>query len=201
MLMCWACHAPQLKHVLGANNVWNNDDPRLGNVTRVKAEVGNISSRMGIGGRDEGSSARTPPRPLIAVCQALQRARLAFNVHVHEPPLSSLEVVRIVYFIANRVHVLSEPSGDTGTDAVYAPHVTFCAHDQMVSRARHLLAEPETLERKTDEALRWAQANPYAAFVQAALSEPLPLPLAPAAVCPAAAARVAPPLKLTPSPP
>lgn len=48
--------------------------------------------------------------------EIVTRSKKALNIHIHEPVVSSLETVRIMYLLANGCKVISEPSGDPETD-------------------------------------------------------------------------------------
>jgi hypothetical protein len=100
---------PGMTCVFGNNDIWNNDEPRIGPIINTKANL-------------------------------LGRTKIALNIHVYEPNVSSLEVVRILYFLANGCAVVSEPSGDTETDKLYQQlGVVFCQWEDMPKKCADLL--------------------------------------------------------------
>ena len=95
--------------VFGNNDIWNNDEPRVGSIVDLKSDV-------------------------------VARTKIALNIHIHEPRVSSLEVVRILYLLANGCKVVSEPSGDVETDKLYEKMgVVFCDWEDMPKKCMELL--------------------------------------------------------------
>jgi hypothetical protein len=73
----------------------------------------------------------------------IARARIMLNMHFYEARI--FEAVRVSYYLANGLCVLSEGSGDASLDAEWGAGVCFAPYAELVMRARALLA---------DEALR-----------------------------------------------
>ena len=83
----------------------------------------------------------------------LFRSKIVLNIHMEEPSLSCLEVVRIIYCIANKCLVVSEYSGDTFTDNIFKPYIYFT--NDFYTTCKYLLKNPEIIESKTQHAYNW----------------------------------------------
>jgi hypothetical protein len=73
----------------------------------------------------------------------IARAKIMLNMHFYEARI--FEAVRVSFYLANGLCVLSEGSGDARLDAEWGPGVCFAPYQDLVQKAQALLA---------DEALR-----------------------------------------------
>lgn len=72
--------------------------------------------------------------------QAIARARIVLNLHLHEAQV--FEVVRVSYLLANRRFVVSETGQAAAEDAEFAPGLVFAAYDDLVEVCLDYLARP-----------------------------------------------------------
>lgn len=87
----------------------------------------------------------------------LSRSKIALNIHMEQPIYSCLEVVRIVYLIANKCLVVSEYSGDSYTDNIFKPYVVFS--NNLSETITYLLKHPEIINSRTEYAYKWLKSD------------------------------------------
>lgn len=71
----------------------------------------------------------------------IARSRLVLNLHFYAAGI--LEMVRLAYLLSNRCAVLSEPGSEPALNAWLDQGVAFAPYEQLVERARELLADPD----------------------------------------------------------
>jgi hypothetical protein len=98
----------------------------------------------------------------------IARAKVVLNVHYYEAKV--LEMVRLSYLLANRCCVLSEVSSDREEDAALAGGVAFAAYDDLVARARELVADLALRQRIAQRGFELMRARPAIEYLRAALS-------------------------------
>lgn len=98
----------------------------------------------------------------------IARAKVVLNVHFYEAKV--LEMVRISYLLANRCCVLSETSADPDEDDALAEGVAFAAYDDLVARARELVADGALRRRFAERGFELMRARPATEYLRAALS-------------------------------
>jgi len=97
----------------------------------------------------------------------IARARVILNVHYYDAKV--LEMVRLSYLLANRCCVLSEVSADREEDEALAEGVWFAAYDDLVARARELVADAALRERIAQRGFELMRARPAVDYLRAAL--------------------------------
>ena len=88
----------------------------------------------------------------------LNNSKILINIHM-DSEKSCLEMVRIVYAIANGCLVVSEPSGDKYTDAILKEHVVFCEVSDMTRCIKELLRTPHEIHKRAQEAYKWLKTK------------------------------------------
>jgi len=97
----------------------------------------------------------------------IARSRVVLNVHFYEAKV--LEMVRLSYLLANRCCVLSEASADREEDDALAEGVAFAAYDELVARARELVADGALRARIAQRGLELIRERPAVEYLRAAL--------------------------------
>jgi len=97
----------------------------------------------------------------------IARAKVVLNVHFYEAKV--LEMVRLSYLLANRCCVLSEASSDPEEDDALAAGVAFVPYDDLVARARELVADAPLRERIAQRGFELMRARRAVDYVEAAL--------------------------------
>jgi len=98
----------------------------------------------------------------------ISRAKLLLNIHFYEAKV--LEIVRLSYWLANRCAVLSERGADPQEDEQFAGGVAFAPYDDLVSRARALIAAPDERDRLARRGFEIMSARPAADYLRGALA-------------------------------
>lgn len=73
--------------------------------------------------------------------QYIARSKILLNMHFYEAKI--LEVVRISYYLANKICVLSEESSDPQDDAEWSDGVYFSPYEKLVAAAIYLLSNKD----------------------------------------------------------
>ncbi|MBB2931931.1 hypothetical protein [Paraburkholderia silvatlantica] len=97
------------------------------------------------------------------------RSRLVLNLHYYEAKV--LEMVRIVYLLANRCVVLSEHSSDLAEDAALADGVAFAHYDALPRMALRLVASQKERERLAANGFSLIQSRPVTTYLKAVLDQ------------------------------
>jgi hypothetical protein len=97
----------------------------------------------------------------------IARAKVVLNVHFYEAKV--LEMVRLSYLLANRCCVLSEASSDPEEDDALAAGVAFVGYDDLVARARELVADAPLRDRIAARGFELIRARRAIDYVEAAL--------------------------------
>lgn len=98
----------------------------------------------------------------------IARARIMLNMHFYEARI--FEAVRVSYYLANRLCVLSEGSGDARLDAEWGAGVCFAPYPDLVRRARALLADQALREAYGERGLALMRQRPITPALAAALA-------------------------------
>jgi hypothetical protein len=98
----------------------------------------------------------------------IARAKVVLNVHFYEAKV--LEMVRVSYLLANRCCVLSEASSDPEEDGALATGVAFATYDDLVARARELVADPALRQRIGERGFELMSGRRAVDYLRAALS-------------------------------
>ena len=80
----------------------------------------------------------------------IKKSKIAINIHMEEPQTSCLEVVRILYYVANKCLVVSEPSGDVFTDNLFKNIVIFSSKDMLIDTITYLIQNPEIIKNRIE---------------------------------------------------
>jgi hypothetical protein len=103
----------------------------------------------------------------------LARAKLMLNVHFY--PAKILEEVRISYYLANRLPVLSEHSGNRDTDAEWSHGVFFADYEHLASHAVHLCKSEDRRAQLAEEGFRFISKRSIRPHLKKALSATMPV--------------------------
>ena len=87
----------------------------------------------------------------------LARSKIALNIHMEEPHKACLEVVRIVYLVANRCLVVSEYSSDAYTDDIFKSCVIFCK--DIKNTCDYLLQNPDIIKSRVEYSYNWLKKH------------------------------------------
>ena len=121
---------PILKQKLGsrltifANNLWNNDNPRMGPITHQKFKV-------------------------------LQRSKIVLNLRIYDNPKACLEIVRILYAMANGCLVISEYSGSLSIQKYLSSYVIFAHFHQIPEICNYYLTNEDKRKEKVEKGIKW----------------------------------------------
>jgi hypothetical protein len=100
--------------------------------------------------------------------QAIARARIVLNMHLHEAKL--FEMVRVSYLLANRRFVISE-SGQGGADeAAFTRGLVFADYEDLVATCLDYLNRPADRQRIADEGFALMTARSETEILRAVLA-------------------------------
>lgn len=98
----------------------------------------------------------------------LARAKVMLNLHFYEAKI--LEQVRISYYLANGLAVLSERSSNRDVDAEWSAGVCFAAYDGLTAEAVRLCNDHDDRQRLADAGLAFMHDRAIAPRLEAALA-------------------------------
>lgn len=102
----------------------------------------------------------------------IARARIVLNMHFYEANV--LEVVRIVYLLANRIFVVSEHGADAAETARFEGALAFCAYEHLADTCLRYLAEAQSRESIAAAGQQRMRALPQAAYLRPAVEKLFP---------------------------
>ena len=89
--------------------------------------------------------------------QLIARSKLAFNIHFHDAKI--LEMVRISYFLANRIPVLTEGNVNNFEDEDIVDAVCFADYEQLTENAIALLKDTGRLHELSKNGLKYMRGR------------------------------------------
>jgi len=97
----------------------------------------------------------------------IARAKIMLNIHFYEARI--FEAVRVSYYLANGLCVLSEGSGDARLDAEWGAGVCFAPYQDLVQKAQALLADEALRAGYGERGLALMRQRPITPALAAAL--------------------------------